>query len=405
MIEGLLGRVQVGDMHPVRMMAVINLSRESFYKGSVATPDDALSLAMTFKSEGADLIDVGAVSTAPGSPPISKSLEEERLFPALKEILDNVDISISVDTQRAGIADRALSMGAVCINDVSGLFDREMALAAAKYDASAIIMASRSRPGDLLAMDDIISVLAERSKRAVEEGVSPRRICADPGIGKWIPEKTPAHDLAILDGFSRLRALNLPIMAAVSRKSFIGSTLNRPDPAERLCGSIAAAAIAVYNGAHVVRTHDVSESIDAVRMAQAARGRPPQAKGDVEVEVLDFAGLGRDLELPLRRIEVDETGVDKLIRKGSFRVLLVRGLTSMEAIVIKQEMLARGGDAAIPKLALRCDPRPEDILLLGTVAQLSGLINNLKSQPFRLPEIGRAIDGALGLLDDPGRYR
>ena len=77
----------------------------------------------------------------------------------------------------------------------------------------------------------------------------------------------------------------------------------------------------------------------------------------------------------------------------------------MEAIIIKQEMLARGGDAAIPKLALRCDPRPEEIIVLGTLAQVSGLVNNLKAQPFRLPEIGKAIDTALKLLDDPGRYR
>lgn len=404
-IEGFLGRVYAGDMHPVRMMAVINLSRESFYKGSVATPDEALNLAWTFKSEGADLIDIGAVSTAPGSPAISDSLERERLFPALKEIVENVDISISVDTQRAGIADKALAMGAECINDVSGLLDTGMAKAVAQHDASVIIMASRRRPGDLLAMDDIISVLSERSQKAMDQGVSHDKICVDPGIGKWVPEKIPAYDLAILDGFSRLKCLGRPMMAAVSRKSFIGATLNQPDPVQRLCGSIAAAAIGVYNGAHVVRTHDISASLDAVRMAQAIRGRPLQVEGNIEVEVLEWMGIGRDLELPLKRIEMDERGIDKLLNKGSFRTLLVGGLTSMEAIVIKQEMLARGGDAAIPKLALRCDPKPEEIIILGTLAQVSGLINNLKAQPFRLPEIGKAIDAALGLLDDPLRYR
>jgi dihydropteroate synthase len=404
-IEGLLGRVLVGDMHPVRMMAVINLSRESFYRGSVATPNEALDLARTVKSKGADLIDIGAVSTAPGSPAISESLEQERLFPSLKEILDNVDIGISVDTQRASIASKALAFGAECINDVSGLLDPGMAKAVAEYDASAIIMASRHRPGDLLALDDIIPVLGERSQNAVDEGVSQHKICVDPGIGKWIPEKTPAHDLAILDGFSRLRVLDRPMMAAVSRKSFIGAKLNQPDPAQRLCGSIAAAAIAVYNGAHIVRTHDVSASIDAVRMAQAIRGRPPQVDGEIKVEALEWTGFGRDLAMPLRRIEVDERGAEILLKKGSFRILRVIGLTSMEAIIIKQEMLARGGDAAIPKLALRCDPKPEEIIVLGTLAQVSGLVNNLKAQPFRLPEIGKAIDTALKLLDDPGRYR
>jgi len=401
----MLGRVEVGDLQPVRIMAVINLSRESFYKGSVAMPDRALAQALAMRDKGADLIDIGAVSTAPGSPPISESQEQERLFPALKEILENVNIGISVDTQRASIARKALSLGADCINDVSGHLDPGMAKAVADYDGSTIIMASKRRPGDLLTLDEIIPVLGERSRTAVAEGISPNKICVDPGVGRWIPEKTPAHDLAILDGFSRLRVLARPTMAAVSRKSFIGARLNQPDPAQRLCGSIAATAIAVYNGAHVVRTHDVTASQDVVKMAQAIRGRPPQIEEGIEVEALEWTGFGRDLLEPLRQIEVDERGAEILLKKGAFRVLMVRGLTSMEAIIIKQEMLARGGDAAIPKLALRCDPRPEDVIILGTLAQVSGLVKNLKAQPFRLPEIGKAIDTALELLDDPGRYR
>lgn len=421
MIEGSLGKVRLGDLLPVRIMAVINLSRESFYKGSVAMPSKVLDLARAFAEEGADIIDLGAVSTAPGSPAISESQERERLFPALKEIVENVDICVSVDTQRASIADDALALGAECINDVSGLLDPGMAKTISNYDGSAIIMASHHCPGDLLTLDEIIPLLGERSRKAVDEGVSPHKICVDPGVGKWIPEKTPAHDLAILDGFRRLRALYRPILAAVSRKSFIGAELSQPDPAQRLCGSIAATAIAVYNGAHVVRTHDVSTSLDAIRMAQAIRGRPPQIEDETQVEkpvetqnemhvgtqveVLEWTGSGKDLLEPLKRIEIDERGAETLIKKGSFRILLVKGLSSMEAIIIKQEMLARGGDAAIPKLALRCDPRPKDVIILGTLAQISGLVKDLKAQPFRLPEIGKAIDTALNLIDDPGRYR
>ncbi len=406
MIEGMLGRVRVGDSHPVRIMAVINLSRESFYKGSVALPDEALAIASAMKDEGADLIDIGAVSTAPGAPAISESLERERLIPSLKEILANVDVDISVDTQRASIAGESLSCGATCVNDVSGLKDPEMIRAVAEYDSSAIIMASRERPGDLLTLDEIIPALAERSRAAISAGVYSEKICIDPGVGRWIAEKIPEHDLAILDGFRRLRALDHPVLAAISRKSFIGARLNQPDPAQRLCGSLAATAIAVYNGAHVVRTHDVSSSLDTIRMAQAVRGRPAAAEGDcIEVEILGSIGHGRDLIEPLRRVEVDERGADILCRKGSFRILSIRGLSSMESIIIKQEMLARGGDAAIPKLALRCDPRPEEVLVLGTLAQISGLVRNLDSQPFRLPEVGKAIDTALKQLDDPGRYR
>ncbi len=404
-IEGLLGRLKVGDLYPVRIMAVINFSRESFYKGSVATSDEASELARALVNEGADLIDLGAVSTAPGSPKIEYAEERSRLMPALRQILENVDIDISVDTQRSKIAEEALSMGATCINDVSGLKDPEMAKAIADHGASAVIMASQDRPGDLLTLNDVIRVLGQRVMSAVNAGVSSEKISVDPGIGKWVPEKTPEHDLAILDGFDSLRALGRPIMAAVSRKSFIGTKLNQPDPFQRLSGTLAATAIAIYKGAHIVRAHDVSASLDTIKMAQAIRGLPAHASEDeIDVEILGHLGGGEMLE-HLRRVEVDPRGEEILCRKGAFRVLSVRGVSSMEAIIIKQEMLARGGDAAIPKLALRCDPRPEEILILGTVAQISSLVKNLEKQPFRLPAVAKAIDNALQQIDDPGRYR
>jgi dihydropteroate synthase len=387
-------------------MGVINLSRESFYKGSVAGPEAALPQARAMQEEGADLIDLGAVSTAPGSPPISEAEERERLFPALRTILENLEIDVSVDTQRASIAGEALALGATCINDVSGLMDREMAATVAEHDASMIVMASRRRPGDLLGMTEIITLLGERVRVAAEAGVERQKIAVDPGVGKWVPEKTPTHDFAILDGFRRLRSLGLPVVAAVSRKSFIGACLGQPDPGERLAGTLASTAIAVYNGAHIVRTHDVALSIETVRMAQAVRGLPAAArKEEIEVEVLGHFGDGEDLAEMLRRAEVDERGFERLCRKGSFRVLAVEGLSSMEALVIKQEMLARGGDAAIPKLALRCDPRPETVLIFGTGSQISGLVKNLKSQPFRLAMVGEAVSEALERLESYERYR
>lgn len=405
MIEGLLGDVPVGDRYPVRIMAVINLSRESFYKGSVASDDEALILANRLADEGADLIDLGAVSTAPGSPTVSETEERERLIPALRKILEDLDVGVSVDTQRAKIAEESLSAGASCINDVSGLKDPQMAKAIADHDGSAIIMASRERPGDLLTMDEIVQTLGNRIRLAVSAGVSSEKITIDPGVGRWIPEKTPEHDLMILDSYRRLRALGHPVMAAVSRKSFIGAKLNQPDPMDRLCGTLGATAIAVYNGAHIVRTHDVSASLDTIRMAQAIRGMPSDYEAnEIYVEVLGYFG-GSELLENLRRVEVDERGERLLCRKGAFRALSVKGLSSMEAIIIKQEMLARGGDAAIPKLALRCDPRPEEVLVFGTVSQISGLMKSLEKQPFRLPAVAKAISSALQHMDNPARYR
>jgi dihydropteroate synthase len=125
---------------------------------------------------------------------------------------------------------------------------------------------------------------------------------------------------------------------------------------------------------------------------------------ELEVEVLNYLGQGEDLAETLSLTEVDERGFGTLCKKGSFRILAVRGVSSMEAIIIKQEMLARGGDAAIPKLALRCDPRPEEVLIFGTVHQIAGLVKNLRGQPFRLSRLAERISEAIALIDSQKRY-
>lgn len=405
LIEGTIGEIKVGDGYPVRIMAVINLSIESFYQGSVATSDQALRKAESLIEEKADLIDLGAVSTAPGSPKIDEAMERERLIPVLQSILDQ-GFEVSADTQRASIAEEALSMGARCINDVSGLMDPAMVRTVADHDASVIVMASKNAPGDLLSMGDILQILDERTNLATLSGIDEEKIIVDPGIGKWTAQKNPEHDLAILDGFRRLRVLGKPVMVALSRKSFIGARLGQPDPGKRLCGSLAATAIAVYNGAHIVRTHDVSASLDTIRMAEAARGGLSRWHDeDIFVEVMDYLGHQDEIVPALRKIEVEPGGYKSLCKKGSFRILTIGGISSMEAIIIKQEMLARGGDAAIPKMTLRLDPKTQKILIMGTLSQISGLCRKLKSQPFRLPIIGNAIEDALNQIDDPKRYR
>lgn len=399
-IEGELGRLRVGDIHPVRLMGIINLSAESFYKGSVSTPESAASFAIRMADEGAEVIDIGAVSTAPGSPFISEDVERERLFPALENILDVVDVEVSVDTQRASIADLALSRGASCINDVSCLRDPSMAEVIGDHDASLLIMASKDRPGDILEMRDIIPRLAAAVVTAVKDGVDPRKILIDPGIGRWIPEKTYEYDLAILDRMRSLRSLRKPIVAAVSRKSFIGAVLDLRDPAERLIGSIAATAIAVYNGAHVVRTHDVAACRDAIKIAQAARGRHARSG---RVELLQLTGSAEELRCILDWVEVDPGAHDILWKKGSFLAVAIEDITPMEALVIKQEMLAAGGDAAVPRGALRCDPTANRAVIFGTLAQIERLVRKLRLQPFSLPSIASEIESALST--DASRYR
>jgi dihydropteroate synthase len=406
-IEGFIGDIRLGDLHPVRVMGVINLSRESFYQESYTGEQAVLERALAFAEEGGEVLDLGAVSTAPGSPPISEEEERRRLFPALDAVLDGLgdEVVISVDTQRAKVASDALAVGASCINDVSGLRDPDMAETVADHDGSLIIMASKERPGDILSLGEIVANLGDRMKAAKDAGVSKDKVTVDPGIGRWTPAKGPGHDLAILDGLSRLRVLNRPVMAAVSRKSFIGSVLGRTSPSERLPGSLAATAVAVYNGAHLVRTHDVAASLETIRMAEAVRGRPSAARNaGVDVEVFAYVGHPRDLYQTFARLGVEEGGMPSLGRKGSFRALSIRGVTSMEAIVIKQEMLARGGDAAIPMGALRGDPGEMEVLVLGTEAQVRGLGKNLLRQPFNLRAVAGAIEVALERMDDPKRY-
>ena len=207
----------------MRLMGIINLSRESFYKGSVAGPNEVLSIALDMQEEGADMIDLGAVSTAPGSPPVSEATERERLFPALKEILDNLDITVSIDTQRAAIAEDALSCGAACINDVSGLCDPEMAACVAKYDGSLIIMASEQRAGRSALYESDNSIARGKGASCSPGGrVSGKDLC---GPGDWQMDTGE-------DGHAR----SGPSWTALGGCAFWRSPWSRPSPANPSSG-------------------------------------------------------------------------------------------------------------------------------------------------------------------------
>jgi dihydropteroate synthase len=265
--------IEIGDHSSVKVVGVVNLSRQSFYKQSVTTkPDDVSRKVEKFIEEGAHFIDIGARSTAPGTKPISVEEELNRLIPSLKNLLNNFDIPISVDTQYASIAEKSLKMGATIINDVSGFrTDPNIMKTIVDHDASTIIMASKEKPGDCMGINNIISELDKSIGDIENLGLSPNNIIIDPGIGKWIPEKIYTYNLEIIDELSEFRVLNKPILVAISRKSFIGDILGYPDPKDRLMGSLACTSIAVYNGAHMVRTHDVKETLDIIKMSHAFR--------------------------------------------------------------------------------------------------------------------------------------
>lgn len=276
-IRASLAGVPVGDGLDVAVLGALNVSPESFYAGSVVTRGDALlSAAAAMARAGAAWVDVGAMSTAPyRSTRISASEEADRLAWAVDLLVSKLDLPVSVDTSRGLPARQALHAGARIINDVTGLTgDPELAPLAARAGAGLVLMASDRGGG--AAADPVAAVLALLDQSlglAREAGVVPERIVVDPGIGFFRGGGLPWHewDCRVLAGLPRLRALGRPVCVGVSRKSFIGALAGRDDPADRLPGSLAAASAAVLGGVHVIRAHDVAETVQAVKVAQAIR--------------------------------------------------------------------------------------------------------------------------------------
>lgn len=391
-IDAEIAGMKVGDSHPARIMGIINLSEESFYKGSIARMGQAAEMAVKAVEEGADMLDIGARSTAPGVKFISVEEEEKRLLPALKDVLDATDVPVSVDTQYASIAEKALNMGAHIINDISGLkTDSKMANVISDFDVPVILMASKKKPGDCLTFQEIKAALIDSITLAEKSGID--KIIIDPGIGRWIPKKTYEFNLALINDFERFRALGKPILAAISRKSFIGDVLGLKNPTDRLAGTLACTAIAVYKGAHIIRTHDVGETKDIIRMAEAVRGK--QITGErknYRATIVDYVKKPKDSIELMKSLNVTEAGAEIMKDKAVSKLILLQNVAAPEALVIKQEMLARGGDAATSKEAILGAKNPVDVLIIGTVAQIQSLIRKLRMQALNLPEISNLLE-------------
>jgi len=289
MAETKLGRVRVGGSAPVVIAGVINLSPDSFYGGSVVRgKSDILRRAREMVEQGASIIDVGAMGTGPKSKPISTEREMRELIQAIKTLASQLDIPVSADTQRAEVAEAAIEAGATVINDISGLKgDARMAEVIADAGCSLLMMAARSAPGDVYEISEIKEALKGSLDICRDHKIPLNRVVIDPAIGYW-PARlarlgSPAKrrlrgcsysfatflDLRILARLGELKSLGPPICVGISRKSFIGGVLGLPRPEDRLVGSLAATAIAVLNGASAVRTHDVRETLQAVRLAEA----------------------------------------------------------------------------------------------------------------------------------------
>lgn len=383
--------IKVGDRYPPHVMGVINLSPESFYEGSVVSPELALEVARKMVDDGATFLDIGARSTWRFSEPISKKEELDRLLPVVEALRDNVDAVISIDTMFSGIAEEALKKGAQVINDVSGFTaDPGMIEVVADHGCPAVVMASNKTPGDPLGMDSIIEALDSIIQAAEAGGIEPDSLILDPAIGRWMGEKQSIYDFETLDDFERLKIFEKPLLAALSRKSFIGDVLGKPAN-ERLYGSLAAAAIAVYKGAHIIRTHDVPETFDAVRLSGALRSRPSVVKeGRYEVSVLEVK-TPQDAGIAMRKIGATRVGSQVMQGKSIHLVLKIKNLTTTEALIIKQEMLARGGDAALARDAVSHETEATDVLIMGTLLQFERLARKLDGQARSLPLIAEMI--------------
>ncbi len=271
-----LAGLPVGDTAPVRIMAVLNVSPESFYRGSVRTDlGQLVETAQIMAGAGADIIDLGAMSTAPYLKTwISEEEEADRLAQAVQAVAARVTIPISADTKRATPAAAALAAGARIINDVSGLKnDPRMAGIIAAADVGVILMASEATPSNGTPVDRVSVALEESLHLATQAGIAQKRIVLDPGIGFFRQPEVLWHewDCIVLRKLAALRKFGRPLLVGVSRKSFIGKILDQPDAADRLVGSLACAAIAVNNGAHIIRAHDVKATVEAVRMAERLR--------------------------------------------------------------------------------------------------------------------------------------
>jgi len=271
--------LEIGDEFPPVIMGVINLSPESFYKGSVYNEPEKIKKAATdMIKNGAKILDIGGRSTAPWSEKISIEEEVNRMKIAMEIVCELIpeDIIISVDTQYREVAEKAFDIATkakkkIIVNDVSCLkTDPTLKDFIIAKDLPIIIMASKKIPGDLCTLDEIIKEFDYTIKTLKKKGYNENKIILDPGIGHWIEEKTHIYDLKIIGNLQKLKKFNKPILVAISRKSFIGTTLNINEPEKRLNGTLAATSIAIYKGAHIIRTHDVTPQLfEFVKMSKA----------------------------------------------------------------------------------------------------------------------------------------
>jgi dihydropteroate synthase len=256
------------------LMGVLNVTPDSFSDGGLYfDKEQAIAYGMKMVEEGADFLDIGGESTRPGSKPLESEEELHRVIPVIESLAKEVDVPISIDTYKSGVAQRAIEAGAKIINDITGLhFDPDIGKVAAREDVPLILMHIKGKPETMQKdvhydslFSEILQYLKESIQRAESAGVDPQQIIIDPGIGFG---KGLEDNLLIIKNLSEFRILGKPILLGTSRKSFLGKILHA-EPNERLEGTLSSIAIGVLNGAHIIRCHDVLQAKKAIAVADA----------------------------------------------------------------------------------------------------------------------------------------
>jgi dihydropteroate synthase len=268
--------IQLGD-HTL-ILGVLNVTPDSFSDGGrFLDPDRAFARALELEEQGADIIDIGAESTRPGSTRVSEAEEKRRLIPVLKRLRGKLMAPISVDTYKSGVAENALELGAEIINDPSGLtFDPQLARVVVQHDAGLILNHMRGTPetwGKLAPLPDVMGTILHDLEaslhRALRARVERFRMVIDPGIGFG---KRGEQNSEILARLTELARLDLPVLAGPSRKQFLAQSTER----ETQFATAAAVTAAVLAGAHLVRVHDVAEMRAVLSVADAILRNQPQ---------------------------------------------------------------------------------------------------------------------------------
>lgn len=288
-----IGKVLVGDNYPARVMGIINTSPESFYKESIKTSTkEIVETAIEMQNSGADVIDIGSMSTAPYLQTII-SIEEEikRMKQAINIVRKSCNLPISIDTPRSRVAKEAIAFGANAINDITGLkYDKEMADIVSKSNLPVIVGAynrNKSLPkANLDKISGTIKLLKESITIAKRAGISDDNIIIDPSIGFFrVDGKNPfftemkdvpwySRDIEVISKLNNIKKLSKPICISVSRKSFIGKLL-KLDTEDRLIPTLVCEVMSTLNGANLIRTHNVRETVQALTMLKLLAKKPP----------------------------------------------------------------------------------------------------------------------------------